>query len=213
MRNPLLDRPGVPLGTVVRPSPVVGILTHGRGESVDTMFDVMRRIGINMPCIALAAADSTWYPQSFLAPRESNQPHLDWALERIEQEVRGLEAQGWTRARIALIGYSQGACLISEYAFRNPGRWGALIAFTGGLIGPEGTVWEMKGDFHGTPMLLSNGDADPWVPMNRWKKTVEVMRAMNGAVDARLYPGRGHLVCDDEIVAARQILESCLDLA
>ncbi len=211
MRNPLLGRPALSSGRLDVSSPLVGLLVHGRGQSAAYMFDLMERIGLDLPCVAPDACDSSWYPQGFMAPREANQPYLDWALERIDSDVRQLESQGWPRERIALIGFSQGACLATEYVFRNPGRWAALIAFTGGLIGPEGIGWDVsKGDFDGMAALFSNGDRDPWVPWSRVLETAEVFRAMNAAVDLRHYPGRAHLVDDDEIAAARQILAARL---
>ncbi len=214
MRNPLLDRPTVSLEPAAGSSAVIGVLLHGRGQSVTYMFELMQRIALGISCVAPDACDSSWYPQSFMAPLETNQPHLDWALERVDLAVRSLEARGWPRNRIAFIGFSQGACLAAEYIFRNPSRWAALIAFTGGLVGPQGTVWETSGgDFGGMPSLFSNGDNDPWVPWDRVQKTAEVFRAMNAVVDLRQYPGREHLVNDDEIAAAKDILSRCLERA
>ena len=121
--------------------------------------------------------------------------------------MRELEQGGVPRERQALMGFSQGACLASEYVWRHPGRWGALIAFTGGLIGPPGTTWEARGDLLGTPVLLTTSDVDAWVPLDRVKQTATVFRAMGAAVDERVYPGMDHVVSDDEIALARPLLE------
>ena len=143
-------------------------------------------------------------------PARINQPRLDQTLARVEKEVRTLEALGFPRQRIALIGFSQGACIACEYAYRNPRRWAGVIAFTGGLFGPEGTTWKTPGLMAGTPVLLSNSDQDDWVPWPRVEQTAAVFEAMGADVNLKLYPGRDHLVSDDEIKEARAILQRAL---
>src|SRR5208283_1420320 len=89
--------------------------------------------------LAPEASGHSWYPNSFLAPIAKNQPWLNSALNLMEEVVgRAVEA-GIPRERIALLGFSQGACLATEFVARNATRYGALVAFTGGLIGPPGT--------------------------------------------------------------------------
>ncbi|HTI67728.1 MAG TPA: alpha/beta hydrolase [Caulobacteraceae bacterium] len=214
MRHSRLDFPSASFGAEERQALLAAVLLHGRHESPAHMVEIARRLGApGVRYLALQAQGSQWYPRSFLAPLEANQPALDWALERVEQEVQGLEARGWPRRRIALIGYSQGACLACEYVYRHPTRWAGLLAFTGGLIGPPGTEWPAPGDLARTPVLLSNGDADPWVPWPRVETTARRFEAANAEVDLRLYPGRAHEVCDDEIAVGRAILDRALDRA
>ena len=209
-----LDSPSAPFGAEEGSALLAAVLLHGRGESPGHMMEITRRLAVpGVRYFALQAPGSEWYPLSFLAPVEANQPKLDASLDRVEQEVRALEARGWPRSRIAMIGYSQGACLASEYVYRNPTRWACLLAFTGGLIGPPGTDWPAVGDLAHTPVLLSNGDHDPWVPWPRVQETARRFEAANADVELRLYPGRDHEVVDDEIVAGRAILDRALDRA
>ncbi|MEM6457579.1 MAG: hypothetical protein AAF772_21000, partial [Acidobacteriota bacterium] len=79
----------------------------------------------------------TWYPQRFIAPRAANEPFLSGALAAVDRAVGSLVDGGLARERIVLAGFSQGACLALEYAARHAGHYGAVLAFTGGLIGPE----------------------------------------------------------------------------
>jgi len=175
------------------------------------MVDLVRRIDPEQAAwVAPAAPDASWYPLRFMEPGALEQPELGAALARMDQEVRALEAQGFSRERIAFVGFSQGACLVSEYVYRNPGRWAGLVAWTGGLIGPEGVAWDLGGRLEGTPVLLSSGDADAWVPSSRMEETARVFDAMGGAVTLKIYPGRDHLVCDDEIERARDLLRKAL---
>ena len=121
--------------------------------------------------------------------------------------VEGVVAKGVPREKIAMLGFSQGACLTAEFAVRHPARYGGIIAFTGGLIGPPGTVWNERGSFDGTPVFLGCSDVDAHVPQSRVDETAEVFARMGATVDKRIYPGMAHIVNDDEIEAARAILD------
>ena len=214
MLHTSLDHPSAPFGAEEGEALLVAVLLHGRYESPGHMKEISRRLAApGVRYVALQAPGSQWYPKSFLAPVESNQPQLDWALDRVEHEVRALEARGWPRRRIALIGYSQGACLACEYVWRHPARWACLLAYTGGLIGPPGADWPTAGDLERTPVLLTNGDHDPWVPWPRVEETARRFEAANAEVTLKLYPGRDHEVLDDEIALGRAVLDRACDRA
>jgi predicted esterase len=112
------------------------------------------------------------------------------------------------RSRIVLGGFSQGACLTAEYVARHPARYGGVILFSGGLIGPPGTVWDDGGRFEGTPVFLGCSDRDSHVPESRVRETADLLTRMGAQVTMRIYPGMGHLVNDDEIAAAREVLDA-----
>jgi predicted esterase len=120
--------------------------------------------------------------------------------------VDDLEADGIPRSRLVLLGFSQGACLAAEFVFRHPGRYGGLVVFSGGLIGPPGTSWDEPGDFAGTPAFFGCSDVDAHVPRWRVDESAAVFTRMGAATDLRIYPGMAHLVNDDEIAAARAVL-------
>jgi predicted esterase len=108
--------------------------------------------------------------------------------------------------RIALLGFSQGACLALEYAARNARRYGALIGWSGGLIGPDGTPRDYPGSLAGTPVFLGCSDIDPHIPADRVRLTGDVLTRLGGEVDLRLYPGMGHTVNADEIARTRELM-------
>jgi predicted esterase len=207
--NPHLSQPVATYGARPPDAALAAILLHGRGQGPGFMIDIAQRLALpHAAWRALTADQCSWYPLGFMAPVQDNQPRLDWALEALEAQVAALQTEGFARERIALIGFSQGACLACEYAWRRPGRWAAVIGFTGGLIGPPGTTWAGGGSLHGTPVLLTGGDTDPWVPWARVTETAEAFAGMGAAVSLRLYPGRGHLVSDAEIGLARGFLRA-----
>ena len=184
------------------------ILLHGRGASAGDILSLatpLEQPGVAY--LAPQAAGSTWYPQSFLAPREQNEPYLSSALERVEQIVCSLESAGMTRSRIVICGFSQGACLSSEFVAAHPARYAGVIAFTGGLVGPLGSDLTHVGNLEGTPVLLSSGDPDPHVPWVRVQQTADELSRMGAQVTTRRYPGRPHTVSAEEISDARMLLE------
>lgn len=210
-QNIHMSQPLHSLGPAPELQGLAAILIHGRTQSPADMFAIAARLDLpSLPYIALQAAGKSWYPDKFMAPVEANQPNLDFALARIEELVLTLERSGVPRSRIVLIGFSQGACLACEYIYRNPERWGGVVAYTGGLIGPEGMSWLTSKTLDGTPILLGNSDVDQWVPLQRTNETAEVFRSMGALVQLKIYPGMEHVVNDDEIALGRELLKQLL---
>jgi predicted esterase len=184
------------------------ILVHGRGGTAESMLSLYAGLELDgLPALAPQAAGRTWYPLSFLAPLEANQPFLDSALRRIEALVSDLLARGIPSERIALLGFSQGACLTLEFTARHPRRYGAVMGLTGGLIGPPGTPRDYPGELSGTPVFLGTSDPDPHVPFERVRETETVLARMGAVVELRRYPGMPHTVNEDELDACRKLLE------
>lgn len=210
--NPHLSMPVHFLGPSPEEVGVATVLIHGRSQLPSDMFAIAERIGLDeMPYIALEAADKTWYPNRFMAPAADNQPWLDFALDSITSALTSLEKMSIKREKIALLGFSQGACLACEYAYRNAGAYGGVISLTGGLIGPEGMTWSTNASLAGTPILLSNGDQDEWVPLQRTAETSQVFKEMGANhVQLKVLPDRPHLVTDEEIDLARSLLQRLL---
>lgn len=183
-------------------------MIHGRGRDTGDILTIAERLGLpDVAYLAPAAFENSWYPERFMEPIAANQPYLDYALERIDSLVTDLNRKGIDTTKIVLVGFSQGACLATEYAVRNPRRYGAVVAFTGGLIGPAETSWDYPGDFAGTPIFFGSSDIDEWVPEPRVHESAAIMRAKGAMVNVVIYPGMAHIVNDDEIARARDILK------
>lgn len=183
------------------------ICVHGRGATADDILDLGRAVTPpSWSLLAPQAARRTWYPGSFLLPLEQNQPWLDSGLRRLDELVEGLVDAGVSRDRVALLGFSQGACLALEWAGRNPARYAAVLGLTGGYQGPADRQPEFAGAFDGTPVLLSCGDPDPHVPWARVEATADVFRSLGAAVTIRRWPGRPHTVTAQEVEIARELL-------
>jgi len=184
------------------------VALHGRGAGArDILGFVAGELdGAGVAFVAPQARHATWYPRSFLAPFAENEPWLGSALARIGELVGEIERAGLPAERIVLFGFSQGACLACEFAARNTRRYGALVAATGGRIGPPGTLFDPRGDLAGTPVHLSAGDPDPHVPWSRVEETAANLRAMSGEVTTQREPGYPHAVHPEAVAFARRIL-------
>lgn len=183
------------------------ILLHGRGASAADILSLGETISPpGFAMLAPQAAGRTWYPYSFLEPKERNQPYLASALERIGNAVDAAIEAGIKAEKIVIAGFSQGACLSTEFVGRRPRRYGALLAFTGGLIGPLEVPLILTGDLAGTPVLLSSGDPDPHVPWARVEQSGDLLRGIGGRVSLYRYPGRPHTIVAEEVANARKML-------
>jgi predicted esterase len=183
------------------------VMLHGRGASARDILALSEELhNDKFAYLAPQATNFGWYPHSFLAPIEDNEPWLSSALNLVAEVLNQVSEAGVPVERAILLGFSQGACLASEYVARNPRRYGGLIAFSGGLIGPEIKMREYPGTLEGTPVFLGCSDVDPHIPKERVQETVEVLRAMGAEVTAKLYAGMGHTVNRDEIEHAREIM-------
>jgi predicted esterase len=190
------------------------ILAHGRGGAASEMIGLFGQLGVEgLGAVAPQAAGGTWYPQSFLAPIEQNQPWLDSALGRVAGIVDGLIGRGVPGERIAVLGFSQGACLAMEFIARVPRRYGAVMGLTGGLIGPPGTPREYDGSLDGTPVFLGTSDPDPHVPVERVLETEAVLKRMGAHVEVQLYPGMPHTINEAELEVCSAMLRRMMEVA
>ncbi|MBW8875107.1 MAG: dienelactone hydrolase family protein [Acidobacteria bacterium] len=202
---------GQPLARAGRPvagAAAAMVMVHGRGATAESILTLADEFGRDdFAYVAPQAAGWSWYPYSFMAPMQQNEPGLSSGLARIGEVVARLEADGMPAERIVLLGFSQGACLSLEFAARNPRRYGAVIGLSGGLIGPPGTPRNYPGSLAGTPVFLGCSDRDPHIPRERVDETAEVLKAMGGEVTERIYPAMGHTVNQDELDHVRRLLD------
>ena len=162
-------------------------MVHGRGAEASDMVSLADILAQpDLAYLAPQAAGRSWYPHSFLAPIARNEPFLSSALQVLDTLLGRLGSEGLQPERVALLGFSQGACLALEYAARHARRYGAVIGLSGGLIGPEGTPRDYAGQLAGTPVFLGCSDADPHIPLDRVHETARVLEALGGTVTERI---------------------------
>lgn len=207
MTGPHQSTPLATAGRQIGRASAAVVMVHGRGATAESILELRHELGRpDLAYVAPQAAGYTWYPYSFMAPMEKNEPGLSSGLARLGEVVAELEAEGIPAERIVLLGFSQGACLSLEFAARNPRRYGGIVGLSGGLIGPPETPRDYPGSLDGTPVFLGCSDRDPHIPRERVDESAEVLGRMGGEVTERIYPNMGHTVNQDELEHARAIL-------
>jgi len=200
--DPHADVPLETTGVDAAEADLGAVFLHGRGATAPGILalaaEVDRR---DVAYVAPQADRNTWYPRPFTAPAESNQPHLDSALRAVERALAHLTDAGVPASRVVLLGFSQGACLATEFAARNARRYGGVVGLSGGLIGETVERERYAGDFEGTPAFLGCSDADPHIPAERVHETRDVLADLGADVDERLYPDAPHGIFPDEVEA------------
>ncbi len=203
-----LREAGQPRGLADR----AGILLHGRSRTKQEMLDLATGLEIGgTRWIAPYADNGLWYPGRFMEPLASNEPFLTRSVERCHRLVQDASEDGrLDPSRIFIVGFSQGACIAAEYALRHPGCCGAIVVFSGCLMGPPGTVWRPAGDaiLRGLHVFITGSDTDEWIPEERTREAARVLGDLGAEVDLRIYPSRPHIVSELELAEARGFLRS-----
>ena len=203
MHQETLRTAGPPLATAAKAL----ILLHGRGGSAADILSLAPHLHVKeYALLAPQATQSTWYPNSFLAPPAQNEPWLSDALAAVAHAVAHAEAAGISKENIYFLGFSQGACLTLEYVARHATRYGGVAAFTGGLIGDRLYPEHYAGDFAGTPVFIGTSNPDPHVPVGRVQSSTALLTRMGAAVTEKIYPQMGHTISQEEIDAANALI-------
>jgi predicted esterase len=206
---------GLPIHTAGAPlaqAQAVMILLHGRGAAPRDILLLAEEWPLaGVAYLAPEAANSTWYPNRFIAPVATNEPWLTSALGSLDDAMQAAAAAGIAPARTILLGFSQGGCLALEYAARHPQRYGGVAGLSAGLIENGDKPREYTGSLAGTPVFLGCSDVDFHIALARVERTAAVLAALGGDVDKRIYPNMGHTVNRDEIEAVRHLLASVVE--
>lgn len=205
--------PAVQAGAPVDGARGALLLVHGRGGSPEDMLTLGRELEADdFAWFAPRATGHSWYPYSFLAPMERNEPGLSSGLAVLGELLDGVVAAGLPAKRIVLLGFSQGACLSLEFVARNAPPLGGVAGLSGGLIGPPGTARHYGGSLTGTRVFLGCSDVDPHIPLERVHETSAVFREMGADITQRIYPGMGHTVNVDELQHVREMISQLREI-
>lgn len=182
------------------------VFLHGRSQSHMATLSMARPLlNANTLLILPGAPERCWYPTSFLANLEENEPSLSSSLAYVDEVIGKIVETGLSRDQIILAGFSQGAALAAEYVGRKGGVTG-LIAFSGGRIGPWSDAWEESVSLSGIPMLFSVATRDPFVPLKRVKETVSHFARRGASIMLETFEEDEHYVRESEYAAARDLV-------
>lgn len=194
-------------GMALNETKKVLIMLHGRGANAHDILGLASHLKVpEYALLAPEATNNTWYPHSFMAKPEQNEPWLSSALNLLQEVVDTATNQGIAPENIYFIGFSQGACLTLEFVARNAQKYGGVVALTGGLIGDKINKANYSGNFSDTPIFIGTGNPDPHVPLTRVKESVSILEKMSAKVHLQVYDGRPHTVSQDEIEIANRMI-------
>lgn len=183
------------------------IMIHGRGACAEDILSLASHFYVeDFALVAPQARTNSWYPKSFLAPKEENEPLLSSALKvlaGIEKELNDYEIPS---NKIFFMGFSQGACLTLEYISRNAKKYGGAVAIIGGLIGDELQEDLYTGSLENTRVFIGTSSPDPHVPLERVKETVEILKRNNANVRLEVFENAGHSILEEEINIANEMI-------
>ncbi|WP_333862615.1 alpha/beta hydrolase [Sphingobacterium sp.] len=185
------------------------IMIHGRGGSAEDILGMSSYLHVdNFALLAPQAENHSWYPYSFIAPVQENEPWLSSAIELIDHTVKLALDKGILAENIYFFGFSQGACLTLEYLARHARHYGGAVAIIGGVIGEEINRHHYAGDFVQTPVFLGTSDPDFHVPLQRVQDTASILGQMNANVKLVVYQNAGHTINREEIDLANEFVFS-----
>ena len=207
IQGPHRGQPLLLAGESIDQAKAAMVMMHGRGATARDILELVSDLKQpGFAYLAPQAAGNAWYPNSFLASLDSNEPELTSALLTIENILVKLEEAAIPIEQTIILGFSQGACLTLEFVARNARRYGGVVGLSGGLIGPDGTPRDYPGTLAGTPIFLGCSDKDPFVPKERVEFSAAIMQKLGGNVTAKLYPNLDHTVNPDEIRSIRTMM-------
>ncbi len=194
-------------GRSLKEADKVLIMIHGRGANALDILGLASHLNVaGYALLAPQATNNTWYPYSFMAKPEQNEPWLSSALDLLQAVVDDIIKQGIAAENIYFLGFSQGACLTLEFVTRHAKKYGGIVAFTGGLIGDQLKLENYKGNFDGTPIFIGTGNPDPHVALERVEDSQRLLEEMNANVTVQVHEGRPHTISQDEIASANRLI-------
>lgn len=197
------------------------VMAHGRGGSPEDMLGLAESLALpEIAYLAPAAAGSSWWPASFLAPIEANEPGLSSGLGVLGGLVERLEESGFGPDRIAVVGFSQGACLALEYAARSGRPFHGVVGLSGGLVGTGEAAGPPRDELYGyapkqfaynarlagASVFLGCHERDLHIPLARVQESAVVFERLGASVRVEVLPGAGHGVVVEEVRALRGLL-------
>ena len=183
------------------------IMIHGRGGSATDILSLASHLQVaDYALLAPQATAHSWYPHSFIAPVEDNEPSLSSALAVIGKTVEKAMDAGIKTEHIYFFGFSQGACLSLEFLARNARAYGGAVAIIGGLIGEEINRTNYGGNFHKTPIFIGTSNPDFHVPIQRVYATESILKEMDADVTLKVYDNFGHTIHPEEVEWANRLV-------
>lgn len=194
-------------GAALHDAQAAVILLHGRGGTAQNILELAAQLPQDrIAYLAPQAAHRTWYPNSGFLPLEANEPYVSSAFQAVADVLARIVGAGIPADKIALGGFSQGACLAVEFVARHPRRYGGVFVLSGALMGPPDLPRQYAGSLDGTPVFVGGADQDSWVTEQQLRLTGRVLQDLGASVQVEVQPGAEHTVRPSELHYVRDML-------
>jgi phospholipase/carboxylesterase len=194
-----------------RPDSLV-LLLHGVGADGADLIGLAGPLGEALPRAAFWAPDAPepcdfapwgrqWFPLGERDPhtlREGARRAGPWLAAEAARVAAELGV-----ARVALLGFSQGAMVALQAGLRMDPPPAAIVAIAGRALDAEGITAR-------PPVLLLHGAADPTVPAEATRAAVRALEAAGVPVRAAIEPGLGHGISEAQVAEAADFLARAL---
>jgi phospholipase/carboxylesterase len=205
------SQPVLTFGAPLNEAKAAAILLHGRGASPQSMLELAEHFGgEGVAYLMPAASQLSWWPRSGFAPMEVNEPYISSALATVRGLVQQVIDAGIPTEKLVIGGFSQGAVLSSEFVARYPARYGAVIIFSGALMGTLDDPRDYAGSLEGTPVFIGGVTHDSWIPQDQQRLTIEVLGKMGAAVTTDIITGTAHSIRESEMTTASAMVAAAL---
>lgn len=201
-------RPTLTTGTPAQTARAVCVFLHGRGQNAEQMVTEVIS-SLDAPDVHFVLPQSpgiAWYDAKAVDEMtEDTAAQLAEALTLVRDAVEAAR-QAVPDGPLVIAGFSQGACLAIEYLLRG-GNADAAAVLTGCRVGASGE--DLPEELAApVPVFVSNGDADPWIPLWASQKASEALIRQGARVHSEVFAGREHLVSKAEIIALSKLLNA-----
>jgi phospholipase/carboxylesterase len=194
------------------------VLCHGLGADGNDLIGLAPEWAQALPDAAFVAPNAPFpcegapMGRQWFALWDRSQAQLEAGVRMAAGILNGwldeqLGARNLLASDCALMGFSQGAMTSLFAALRRPEPVGAVLAFSGALLGAETLAAEVTAR---PPVLLVHGEADPVVPVAASRAAEAALRAISIDVTARYVPGLPHGIDPGSIAAGGAFLRTHL---
>ena len=196
-------------GTALADADVAVIMMHGRGASAEGILGLSAQLPQGgVAYLAPQAANHSWYPNSGFGPIESNEPWVSSAFQVLHTLLDQIAEAGIPPEKTVIGGFSQGACLSSEYVARHAWRYGGLYVLSGALMGPLDMTRSYEGSLDNTPVYFGGIDQDPWVSEAQMRMSADALQQLDADVMIEIRPGSQHTVRDYEVARVHDMISA-----
>jgi phospholipase/carboxylesterase len=176
-------------------APIVPELELG-GRAVRFVFPhaPMRPVTINNGWVMRA-----WYDVRHDAgERREDEAGVRQSQQAIEELIAREQTRGTPPEAIVLAGFSQGGAMALHTGLRHRERLAGIMALSCFLPLPDRAGAEASAANRDVPILMTHGTADTVIPVERARRSRDVLAGLGYAVEWREYR-MAHAVCPEEI--------------